>query len=231
MCFVKRALSGDALSGVQEKVDGKVSEILAVIDGRIADGNMDCEQFREVVCRDGGRLDIRYGMDEAVFLELANTGAWMSLVRGCLGDDAVLLFSGVVLALGNLDGSEAQGQSWHSDGGHLYDDVDLPCHCLNVFVPLVDLDTLNGPTEFILGSHRVKPKLAGQSNGSVLSSRCHAGTAIVFDYRIKHRGSANQTQSQRPMLYFTYSKPWFVDHQNHRSRVSIFESAPQGVAS
>uniref|UniRef100_A0A7S1RZD9 Fe2OG dioxygenase domain-containing protein n=1 Tax=Alexandrium catenella TaxID=2925 RepID=A0A7S1RZD9_ALECA len=230
VCFIGQALWQGTLGSVQQRVDSKVSEILRVIDERIADDAMDREQFKEVVCRDGGRLDIRYGMDEAVLLELAEAGAWMSVVREYLGDSAVLLFSGVVLALGNLDGSDAQGQAWHSDGGHLYEHVDLPCHCLNVFVPLVDLDASNGPTEFILGSHRLKAGPAGGGHCSVLSSRCHAGTAIVFDYRIKHRGSPNKTPSQRPMLYFTYCKPWFIDHQNHRSQASIFERAPQAAA-
>lgn len=29
----------------------------------------------------------------------------------------------------------------------------LSCHCLNVFIPLVDINEQNGPTEFKPGSH------------------------------------------------------------------------------
>ena len=29
----------------------------------------------------------------------------------------------------------------------------LPCHCLNVFIPLVDINPCNGPTEIKPGSH------------------------------------------------------------------------------
>ena len=29
----------------------------------------------------------------------------------------------------------------------------LPAHCINVFVPLVDVDATNGATEFCIGSH------------------------------------------------------------------------------
>ena len=43
-------------------------------------------------------------------------------------------------------------QAWHSDGPHLSATADLPCHCLNVFVPLVDVTACNGPTEIRPGS-------------------------------------------------------------------------------
>ena len=77
----------------------------------------------------------------------------------------------------------ANEQLWHTDGEHLYTSEDkfkcwsnndnssnatffdknsemsnipqdiLPAHCINVFVPLVDVDATNGATEFCLGSH------------------------------------------------------------------------------
>ena len=77
----------------------------------------------------------------------------------------------------------ANEQLWHTDGEHLFssenqfkcwgkdgnssetpffnedtkgkrvpEDI-LPAHCINVFVPLVDVDATNGATEFCLGSH------------------------------------------------------------------------------
>ena len=77
----------------------------------------------------------------------------------------------------------ANEQLWHTDGEHLYSSENhfncwkndgnssndsffnknfeenqipkdiLPAHCINVFVPLVDVDATNGATEFALGSH------------------------------------------------------------------------------
>ena len=35
-----------------------------------------------------------------------------------------------------------------------------------------------------------------------------AGSATLFDYRLLHRGKANHTRQQRPLLYLTYGKPW-----------------------
>ena len=39
-----------------------------------------------------------------------------------------------------------------AQGGSAYNQV-LPAHCINVFVPLVDVDATNGATEFCIGSH------------------------------------------------------------------------------
>ena len=42
----------------------------------------------------------------------------------------------------------AGDQAWHSDGAHVSLSKHLPCHVLNVFIPLVDLTLELGPTEF-----------------------------------------------------------------------------------
>eukprot|EP00937_MAST-01D_sp_MAST-1D-sp2_P007638 g7638.t1 len=60
-----------------------------------------------------------------------------------------------------------------------------------------------------------------------------AGGAIMFDYRVHHRGLANASGSARPLLYFTYAKPWFDDVTNYRNCGSIFDfhiDADAGVA-
>ena len=40
------------------------------------------------------------------------------------------------------------------------------------------------------------------------------GDAIVFDYRVMHRGRANKGEAWRPILYETFSRRWFVDDYN-----------------
>ena len=86
-----------------------------------------------------------------------------------------LNFNGVLFTLPGSD-----EQLWHTDGEHLFSSEDdfqcwgsdgkndeffdknasssskksiLPAHCINLFVPLVDVGADNGPTEFCLGSH------------------------------------------------------------------------------
>lgn len=37
-----------------------------------------------------------------------------------------------------------------------------------------------------------------------------AGSVILFDYRVVHRGTANTTKdTNREMFYAVYAKPWF----------------------
>jgi len=42
-----------------------------------------------------------------------------------------------------------------------------------------------------------------------------AGTAILFDYRLGHRGMGNKSDAPRPTLYLTYTnKPGWKDRDN-----------------
>ena len=65
------------------------------------------------------------------------------VVRGILGEDATVINQSVVV---NMPGGSAQ--AWHVDGAHVSTTKHLPCHVLNVFVPLIDMTLELGPTEF-----------------------------------------------------------------------------------
>jgi len=227
VCLIANALCGEALEEASSKARAHVSEVFQIFSVRQALGQLGEEQYREINCRDGGRYDIRYRMEEEPFSSLGRGGSWMPVVRGILGEETSLLFCGVLLAHG--DANEPTDQEWHRDGGHLFDGVHLPCHCLNVFIPLVNLVEENGPTQFVLGSHAMG--FRDEGDVSAVTMVCEVGTAILFDYRILHRGTANRSWSDRPCMYFTYSKPWFVDHKNLRSTKSIFSgcaTSPNG---
>jgi hypothetical protein len=46
-----------------------------------------------------------------------------------------------------------------------------------------------------------------------------AGDALIFDYRVLHRGKANVSLcTNRPILVLTYSQPWFRDLLNFPKR-------------
>lgn len=53
----------------------------------------------------------------------------------------------------------AAEQKWHADGGHLCIWKHLPCHCLNIFLPLVDITEELGPTELRPGESSVQRML------------------------------------------------------------------------
>jgi hypothetical protein len=107
-------------------------------------------RFVEVASRCLGRLDIRHGLQHPPFSDalLSHNPAWRPIVQAVLGRDAELEYAGIVLS---LPGSAVQ--AWHVDGTHLFGKkLQCPPHCLDVFVPLMDMTPALGPTEFIPGT-------------------------------------------------------------------------------
>ena len=112
-------------------------------------------------------------------------------------------------------------QEWHRDGQALSADpsTQLPPHCLNLFVPLVDVTEHVGPTEFWVGTHQeptyhalkteqkvaTTPTPEASPDASTATILAPAGSAILFDYRTIHRGGANSSGKRRRVLYLTYA--------------------------
>jgi hypothetical protein len=103
-------------------------------------------------------------------------------------------------------------QNWHMDGDHLSETVQHPTHCLNVFVPLVDMSDVMGPTELLPKSHIDWDGQGGLT--CTVQPCCGSGESLLFDYRLRHRGLANRSSKPRPMVYITYAKPFFQDTKN-----------------
>ena len=151
--------------------------------------------------RGRGRYDMELPAFESPvfsFLTCLENAAWMPVVWQILGDDVTLIHKGVFLSMPG-----AEHQNYHQDGPHLNSKIQLPCHAVNVFIPLVDLTARNGPTEFSLGSHILG--FEGYDKANVYLPQVQAGTPIIFDYRLGHRGLANSGTHCRPILYCTYA--------------------------
>ena len=97
----------------------------------------------------------------------------------------------------------AESQVYHQDGVHLNQKVHKPCYAINVFIPLVDYNHANGPTEFCLGSHYLGHENFVKENAYIPIVK--AGTPVIFDYRLGHRGLRNFSDAVRPVVYLTYS--------------------------
>eukprot|EP00965_Chrysotila_dentata_P041208 1367612-Pleurochrysis_carterae.AAC.2 len=139
----------------------------------------------EIKMRSVGRYDLQLPeLRSDAFAFLFDEAPWMGLVRAALGADAQLTHCGCMLS---FPGSTAQ--PWHSDGPHIRcsdDSFVAPLHAVNVFVPLVDLCASLGPTEFVPGSH-----VDFEAKRGSLTPTPAAGHALLFDYRLKHRGLGN----------------------------------------
>ena len=197
--------------------------------------------FDEVVQRSPGRWDIpippdEFGVDDRAL-------PWWPLIAAVLGEDAEHSFSGVVYS---EPGSPAQ--CWHIDSPHVSADH-LPPHALNVMVALHDTPLAMGPTELARGSHRltnhlqnpalVSNELVYQHEATVpeqlvvnteqavpegFSSALAAGSCLIFDDRILHRGLGNASTSRRSMVYFSYRQSGYRENTHFEAQRSIYKA-------
>jgi ectoine hydroxylase-related dioxygenase (phytanoyl-CoA dioxygenase family) len=147
---------------------------------------------------------------------------WYPIVEELLstknGGAPQLLFAGVVDA---YPYDRPHAQDWHRDGQALSADpsAQLPPHCINLFIPLVDITEDVGPTEFWPGTHieatfhalqkeqnvTKTPTPEATADAATATILAPAGSIILFDYRTIHRGGANKSGKQRRVLYLTYA--------------------------
>ena len=197
--------------------------------------------FDEVVQRSPGRWDIpispdEFGVDERDL-------PWWPLIAAMLGNDAEHSFSGVVYS---DPGSPAQ--CWHIDSPHVSADH-LSAHALNVMIALHDMPLSMGPTELAKGSHRLTnhlqnaalvsdelvyqhettmpEQLVANTQESVpegVSSALSAGSCLIFDDRILHRGLGNTSNSRRSMVYFSYRQAGYSENTHFEAQRSVYDA-------
>ena len=77
-------------------------------------------------------------------------------------------------------GPDVLAQVYHQDGPHLTTKSQCSCHAVNIFIPLVDLHSCNGPTEFCLGLHILHHD--GYDPNRLETPAIPAGTPVMLDY-------------------------------------------------
>lgn len=222
LCEPAVRLPAEACERLRAAVSAVYGRILDTVQRLGKQGELRDVGYVDLKTRSEGRFDVRlwpmsdsvraaedlHEHDDAV-QALVRDGPWRPLVERALGDDCRALCVGAIVAQPG-----AVQQPPHSDGDHLSDEEMLPPHCLNVFVPLDDFTAANGATQFWPASHL----LLNWYSHEMYTPTPSAGGCVVMDYRVKHRGGANQTGRVRTMLYVTYSKPTFVDQHNFSLR-------------
>lgn len=224
VCCLDAALDQEALEAFRD-------EFLRAwerLDDRITEAGVDRQRvfkFAELCSRKFGRFDVSQAAcgDPAVFNRAREAAvrvlerAWQAV----LGPDAVVHMAGVIM---NKAGSD--DQAWHRDSSHLFPQ-ELPPHAIVIFIPLVPMTEVNGPTHFKPGSHKLAAKLIGTDVG-MESVTCWPGVGSVtmWDYRLLHRGKRNRTEEHRPVMYLAVTKPWYKDSGNAFPTCSIFDEGP-----
>ena len=227
-----------------------VERILSIAQRRIVEvksalGNREmgigsAEGYEEIVQRSPGRWDLPISPKR---FETSNQELpWWPLVTEVLGKDAEHSFSGLVFS---EPGSPAQ--CWHIDSPHVNAGHGA-AHALNVLVALHDIPIEMGPTEIARGSHFMtnhlsNPSLlhdelvyqhAGTSPAGLIEGKqseipeswsepLTAGSCLVFDDRILHRGLANQSDQPRYVAYFSYRKSGYSENTHFESQRSVVD--------
>jgi len=218
-CVLLRQVAGGSLNEMlTENVNANYDACRSALAAK-GIGPADPFAFAEIVCRSHLRFDMQLGELASQPLDPSrlSKAPWSPILERVLGPQQRLLFAGAVIAE-----PSARSQGQHMDGGHLFHDThgwdqpQCPAHCVNIFLPLVDIgdDDSLGPTEFWPGSHRVTEARAAYGDEAGLPLAGNRGDAILFDYRVIHRGMANGGSSKRPVVYATYARPWFSDVVN-----------------
>ena len=112
-------------------------------------------------------------------------------------------------------------QEIHRDGGHLFGTevpFALPVIALALNVPLCDFTEANGSTEIWPGTHLIVDtdaadgkKLAERVAGLLsLRTNIPAGSLVLRDMRMWHRGMPNTTDALRSMLALIYHRGWLA---------------------
>jgi len=182
---------------------------------------------------DSNRGASRYGMPlpfEAPFASttLVANPILLQVIQSILGDDVICSFFASDTA---LPGS--QYQQAHSDVEPLFpnDNISLPPFCYVVNIPLVDFRPDNGPTDIwpfgthLVGDPSIVPvaddftrieELRSSPVGRFTEQEMPpeqvitpAGSVVIRDIRMWHRGTPNRSNEPRPMMALVYNRPWY----------------------
>ncbi|WP_439533544.1 phytanoyl-CoA dioxygenase family protein [Polymorphobacter sp.] len=141
--------------------------------------------------------------------ELVANPIALRLIHGLLGIDAACSWAAADTPLPGSDYQVA-----HADGRPLFrsHDLSLPVYALAVNFPLVDFTEENGPLEIWgNGTHLlsdVAPHL-GAADRPPQRVTMPAGSLMIRDTRMWHRGSPNRSDHARPNLAFVYHRSWY----------------------
>jgi ectoine hydroxylase-related dioxygenase (phytanoyl-CoA dioxygenase family) len=175
--------------------------------------------YSEWASRGKKRFDLLFDLEEfAELKQLSQNGPWMPFIHTILNANVQCMVSVVY----SLPG--ATSQSWHADGGHYGKDTYAVCF----FVPLIPLNESVGYTQFWTGSHKNEGLIGFGAAAELLEGTVDAigndGDAILYDYRLMHRGMANHSDQLRPILQFVYHVPWYTETKNYGSK-SLFPNS------
>ncbi|WP_372781376.1 phytanoyl-CoA dioxygenase family protein [Phenylobacterium sp.] len=143
----------------------------------------------------------------------------LGIVRELMGEDLIVGQMGVVISHAGAGPQEIHRDSAFLFGG-LDSEVGLPPYAMSMLVPLLDVPLGMGPTEFWPGTHRRRDEAAA-SAGPPRRMQLDAGSVLLFDSRLLHRGGANITGPVRPSIYFNLHRSWYQENPGYTDKPQV----------
>lgn len=104
----------------------------------------------------------------------------------------------------------------------------IPPYAFTILIPLIDLNEECGGTQLWEGTHRLPANASPEGESEVIYTK--AGSILLFDYRTYHGGMPCNADHGRPMLYMSYTMPWFVDTLAFQSHAALGISDQERLA-
>lgn len=134
----------------------------------------------------------------------------LAVIHAVIGADPTLVYFASDTPLPGSD-----YQRVHADTRLLFPEtpLSLPPYGLVLNVPLVDCSEENGSLEFWPGGTHLMPgPMDLQKLAPIMLSRranLKAGSMLIRDLRMWHRGTPNRSDHLRPHLALVYTRPWY----------------------
>jgi ectoine hydroxylase-related dioxygenase (phytanoyl-CoA dioxygenase family) len=99
-------------------------------------------------------------------------------------------------------------QAWHTDDGFYLSPRPRSTLGVSAIWAIEDFTHDNGATEFIPGSHRWGSEHPDEKRHEVVTAVMPAGSVVLFDAGLWHRGGANASSGTRLAISPQYCQPW-----------------------
>ncbi len=117
-------------------------------------------------------------------------------------------------------------QDMHFDDGFVQQPRPRPSNMVSIIWAIDDFTDSNGATEFIPGSHRWADGHPPPADTDIKRAVMPAGSALIMDGLLIHRGGANTSNADRLAITPQYCEPWARQQENH-----ILATPPELTAS
>jgi ectoine hydroxylase-related dioxygenase (phytanoyl-CoA dioxygenase family) len=192
---VHGAVSQEDLAAARRKIDEVYAVQVAEIGG---------EELLEQI-NDGHTARVMFAYDE-FFLGIATNRKVCAIVEAFLGDYYTLMLQNGLLNRPEVGHHHGGGQ-WHRDLNYQHYFSSRPLSISALFC-IDDFREENGGTHVLTGSHKIEPFPSEdyvRAHETVLNAP--AGSVLVFDSMLFHRGGVNRTIGVRRAINHMYTLP------------------------